>query len=104
MTTDTTTLVTPQILRIIRKTAVLDRVGCSDQHLTNMEERGQFPRRVQTGLRSVGWLEHEVNDWIAEKMRQREDAAKVEEQRIGRMPPAVRHRYRREREDDTVPA
>ena len=52
----------------------------------------------------MGWLEHEVDNWIVEKMRQREDAAKAEEQRIARMPPAVRYRYFREREGDDPPS
>jgi prophage regulatory protein len=104
MTTGSTTLLErPTSLRILRKPKVLDRVGFSDQQLLNLEARGEFPRRIQTGLRSVGWLEHEIDAWIGERMRQREDAAKVEEQRVARMPPAVRHRYVREREGDNPP-
>jgi prophage regulatory protein len=104
MPINSTTFAQRPTLRIIRKPEVLARVGFSDQQLTNLEECGEFPRRIQTGLRSVGWLEHEVTDWIAEKMRQREDTVKMEEQRIARMPPAVRHRYFREREGDDAPA
>jgi prophage regulatory protein len=105
MTTDSATLLErPTGLRILRKPDVLARVGFSDQQLFNLEARGEFPRRIQTGLRSVGWLEHEVDGWIAEKMRQREDAVRAEEQRIARMPPGVRYRYCREREGDEPPA
>jgi prophage regulatory protein len=104
MPNDLTALVQRPTLRIIRKAEVLARVGFSDQQLSNLEEQGEFPRRLQTGLRSVGWIEHEVTDWIAEKMRQRDDTVKAEKQRIARMPPAVRHRYFREREGDDAPA
>jgi prophage regulatory protein len=65
----------PTGLRILRKPEVLARVGFSDQQLTNLEERGEFPRRIQTGLRSVGWVEHEIDAWIAEKMKARDDVS-----------------------------
>lgn len=102
MPTDTT--VSERPLRILRRQEVQIRVGFCDQQLLKLEALGLFPRRMQTGFRSVGWLEHEVDNWIVEKMRQREDAAKAEEQRIARMPPAVRYRYFREREGDDPPS
>ena len=83
-------------LRILRKPEVQTRVGFCDQQLLKLEALGLFPRRLQTGFRSVGWLEHEIDAWIADKARQRDDAAQAEEQRVARMPPGVRARYRRE--------
>ena len=37
---------------------------------------GTFPRQVQLGPRAVGWLESEVSDWIAERVRMARGAAK----------------------------
>jgi prophage regulatory protein len=86
-------------LRILREPDVRERTGLSASERKLLELRRQFPMRVPLGPRSIGWLEHEIDGWITEKMRQREDTVEAEEQRIARMPPAVRARYWRERED-----
>lgn len=41
------------------------------QHLIRLEERGQFPRRVRLGSRSVGWWESEVRAWWRERDAER---------------------------------
>jgi prophage regulatory protein len=83
-------------LRILREPDVRERTGLSASERKLLELRRQFPVRVPLGPRSIGWLEHEVDEWIAEKARQRDNAVTAEEQRVARMPPAVRARYRRE--------
>jgi len=32
-----------------------------------MENEGKFPKRRQLGANSVGWIESEVQEWIAER-------------------------------------
>jgi prophage regulatory protein len=56
-------------LRILRRWELRERKGIdySDMHLGRLEKAGQFPRRFKLGKNSVGWLEHEVDAWIAEK-------------------------------------
>ncbi|MEL6190044.1 MAG: AlpA family phage regulatory protein [Myxococcota bacterium] len=34
-----------------------------------MEKRGEFPKRIRLGPQSVGWLEHEIDDWLAKRSR-----------------------------------
>jgi len=51
--------------RILRRREVSHRVGLSPATVYRMECRGDFPKRVQIGERSVGWRESEVLEWIA---------------------------------------
>jgi prophage regulatory protein len=34
-------------------------------HLGRLEDAGRFPKRRQLGTNRVGWLEHEIDDWLA---------------------------------------
>ena len=92
--------------RILRLPAVERRTGLSGDLIALMEERNQFPRRVPLTTRTVGWVEAEIADWIQQRIALRDDAAKAEQLKFDRAPPAVRHRLRmeREREADDAPA
>ena len=66
-------------MRILRSPEVQSRAGYSGMHLSRLEKAGKFPKRIKLGPNSVGWLEEEVDDWIAQKMaaRDEEEASKV---------------------------
>jgi prophage regulatory protein len=34
-----------------------------------LEKRGEFPKRVRLGPNSVGWIESEIDDWLAKRQR-----------------------------------
>ena len=52
-------------VKIIRAPEVIARCGFnSRQHLHVTVKRGQFPKPIKTGERSVGWLESEIAAWI----------------------------------------
>jgi prophage regulatory protein len=34
-----------------------------------MEQRGEFPQRVQISLNRVGWIESEVDEWMQARPR-----------------------------------
>lgn len=56
---------------ILRKKAVLDRTGLSHTTLYARMAEGKFPRPVRLGSpHIVGWLAHEVDEWISERMRE----------------------------------
>lgn len=57
--------------RIIRKPELLSIVGLSDATIWRQERDGRFPRRIRLGGNSVGWIESEVADWLAERMEAR---------------------------------
>jgi prophage regulatory protein len=85
-------------IRIIRIHDVTGRTGLSADQIGILERREKFPRRVPLSERAVGWLESEIEDWIAARVRLRDDATKAEQAKFNRSPPAVRARIRRELE------
>lgn len=56
---------------IISRRRVLERVPYSAAHLARLETAGLFPRRVKLSACRVGWVESEVNDWIAARVAER---------------------------------
>lgn len=57
---------------IIRRSTVLERTGLSVSTLYYFISEGRFPKPVKLGLRSVGWIEKEVDGWIQSRSRTRE--------------------------------
>lgn len=53
--------------KILRVPEVSKIVGCSSASLRRMEKNGVFPKRRRIGIRSVGWLESEVAEWLAQR-------------------------------------
>src|SRR5262245_19116736 len=51
--------------RILRERKVCERLDLSHATIWRMIQRGDFPAPVRLGPQSVGWIEREVNDWIA---------------------------------------
>ena len=51
-------------LRIIRLDTVIKKVGLSRSTIYNLIKKGDFPDRVGLGQRSMGFYEHEIDDWI----------------------------------------
>jgi predicted DNA-binding transcriptional regulator AlpA len=47
----------------------------SKQHLGRLERLEEFPRRVKVGFNTADWVEEEIDDWIAGKIRARDAAA-----------------------------
>jgi prophage regulatory protein len=50
---------------ILRLPEVLNRVGLGKTTLYSRIAEGNFPGPVSLGGRSVGWVESEVNGWLA---------------------------------------
>ncbi len=56
---------------LLRRSHVLLATGLSSSALDRLERSGEFPQKVQLGLRSVGWPASEVNDWIDARKAER---------------------------------
>lgn len=55
---------------ILRKREVRKRTGLSDPTIWRLEKKERFPRRVRlTDAGLVGWLEHEIENWIHARVR-----------------------------------
>jgi prophage regulatory protein len=52
--------------RILRRPEVQNKTGLPTSTLYAMIADGRFPRPVKIGKRAVGWLEGQVETWIAE--------------------------------------
>ena len=60
---------TPSNVQVIRHAQVCKKLQVSSAKLFDMIARGQFPKPftlVPNG-RAVGWLEHEVDQWILDR-------------------------------------
>ena len=65
---------------ILRLPAVKVRTGLSRSTIYLRISQGRFPKQVTLGDRAVGWLEHEIDEWITDRVEQtRPDAAKSRE-------------------------
>ena len=54
--------------KILRLPVVLDRTGLSRSIVYLRVTEGRFPRPVSLGARAVGWIETEVDEWIARQI------------------------------------
>jgi prophage regulatory protein len=57
--------------RIIRKPELFNKVGLSDASVWRAEKEGKFPKRLILGGNSCGWLESEIDAWLADKAENR---------------------------------
>lgn len=62
-------------MKVLRKKEVVEKVGYSGMHISRLEAAGRFPKRIKLGPNSVGWLESEVNEWIEQKVAERDAQA-----------------------------
>ena len=58
--------------QLIDKKELVNLVKYSAQHIARLEKAGSFPKRVRLGQNRVAWLLSEVEDWIDERLLQRE--------------------------------
>lgn len=57
--------------RILAIADVMEITGLSHRSIYTAVEHGKFPRQIQLTARRVGWIESEIDAWIAEKMEAR---------------------------------
>lgn len=55
--------------RILRLTDVKARTGLSRSSIYLNISKGQFPKHISLGARSVGWLESEIDAWIQSRIQ-----------------------------------
>ena len=57
-----------QLARLLRLPQVIDRTGLGKTKLYELQKDGLFPMRIKITSHSVGWIEEEVETWIAGKV------------------------------------
>lgn len=55
-------------ISMLRLPEVCSRTGLSRSSIYLRISKGEFPPPVSLGGRAVGWLEAEIEDWLAEKV------------------------------------
>ena len=58
-------------MNILRKRDVASKVGLSAVHIMRLVKAEKFPEPVRLGPASIGWIESEVDQWIADRASQR---------------------------------
>ena len=65
-------------MRVLRRPETRAKTGLCDATIDQKEARGEFPRRVRLGTgRAIGWLEHELDAWIADRVIERDRASET---------------------------
>lgn len=60
--------------RVLRLPEVLLRTGRRRTSLLQAVQRGDFPRPIHIGQRAIGFIETEVEQWIAARIAERDAA------------------------------
>ena len=55
-------------LVMLRLKQVIDRTGLSRSGIYQKMSEGDFPTSISLGLRAVGWVEAEIEAWLASKI------------------------------------
>lgn len=58
--------------RILRRHEVEDRVALARSTIYKYIALGEFPEPIRLGGRAVGWVEHEIDLWVATRQRKNE--------------------------------
>lgn len=56
-----------RVENILRLNNVINRTGLSKSSIYAFIKANKFPKSISLGLRSVGWLESEINEWIIDR-------------------------------------
>jgi prophage regulatory protein len=55
-------------IRLLRLAQVIAMTGLGKTKIYELQAEGDFPRRVRITANSVGWIESEVQEWLATRI------------------------------------
>lgn len=58
--------------KLLRLSQVIECTALRRSTIYEMMQAGRFPKPVKLNLRSNGWLESEIGDWVATRIAERE--------------------------------
>jgi prophage regulatory protein len=61
----------PAERRILRRAEVERKTGFKRAHIYNLMKEGKVPKALRLGVRAVGWDSVEVEQWIADRLKER---------------------------------
>lgn len=59
-------------MRILRLRNVMKKTGLARSTIYKYIDAGTFPKPIDLGGRSVGWVDSEIDGWIADKIQERD--------------------------------
>ena len=59
-------------IKLIRLKNVIDTTGLARSTIYKYIDKGIFPKAVTLGGRAVAWVESEVQEWILERIQERD--------------------------------
>ncbi|MEM8971885.1 MAG: AlpA family phage regulatory protein [Pseudomonadota bacterium] len=65
--------------QLIDKKELTKLVKYSSQHIARLEKAGQFPKRLQLGQNRVAWILAEIEEWIDQRIAQRDRCDRLSE-------------------------
>jgi len=60
-------------MRLIKLKEVIEKTSLGRSTIYEFMTKGTFPKQVSLGAKSVAWLESEVDDWIMERLGNRDN-------------------------------
>ena len=61
--------------RVLSLPEVIEKVGIGKSSIYRKAAAGAFPAPIAIGERATGWLEHELDEWLANRPRRGRRAA-----------------------------
>lgn len=62
-------------MEILREPELVEKLRLSRATIWAMAKAGTFPKPIRIGANAVGWLKHEVEAWLQERIAQRDGEA-----------------------------
>ncbi|MCL1040781.1 MULTISPECIES: helix-turn-helix transcriptional regulator [Shewanella] len=59
-------------MKVLRLRDVIQLTGLARSTIYDYIAKKQFPKPIDLGERAVGWLEHEIQDWIQQRIEKRD--------------------------------
>lgn len=64
-------------ISILRRKQVEGRTGLSRSTIYLRMKKGTFPKPINLGARAVGWLESEIDEWLASRVENRDSCQRA---------------------------
>ncbi|WP_434939700.1 AlpA family transcriptional regulator [Shewanella sp. HL-SH8] len=58
-------------MKLIKLRTVMECTALARSTIYKLMDEGVFPKSVNLGVRSVAWVESEIQDWILERIEER---------------------------------
>lgn len=65
-------------LTILDRAQVTKRTSLKRDSIDNLARAGKFPKPIRLASRRIGWVEAEVEQWIAERIKASRDAVDLQ--------------------------